>query len=156
MRNRLVPVPEVVTALPDAAPRAAAPLDAALRAYLEDRLAERHCGASVRRYRAAGASPVQRSRLSTRRASSFAAGCAISRAFRAKLGEAAQLSFAAAPVHGSRSCAPGALATCRQSLTMVRDGPPLTGYPRWSTTSDSVSLALFDTPETAEASTAQA
>ena len=151
LRNRLVPVPEVVTAFLTRAAPGAAPLDAALRAYLEDRLA--------------GAIPAQtfdaielpaHFRFNVRVVDAGGIELAAGRdlkELRAKLGEAAQLSFAAAgPTVEKKGLRAWDFGDLPPSLTMVRDGARLTGYPALVDDETSVSLALFDTPETAEAS----
>ena len=74
-------------------------------------------------------------------------------ALRAQLGEAAQLSFAEAGAslerRGLRRWDFGDLP---ESLTRVRDGKRVTGYPALVDDGDSVSIALYDTREAAEAS----
>ena len=74
-------------------------------------------------------------------------------ALRAQLGEAAQLSFAqAGPAleqHGLKSWQFGDLP---ETLTTVRDGQRLTGYPALVDDTDSVSIALLDTRAAADAS----
>ena len=152
LRNRLVPVPEVVTAFLTRAAPGAAPLDAALRAYLEDRLSAvvpaqtldsvelpGHFRFNVRVVDAGGIE--------------LAAGRDLNE-LRAKLGEAAQLSFAAAgPAFEKKGLRAWDFGDLPPTLTMARNGARLTGYPALVDDETSVSLALFDTPETAEAST---
>jgi ATP-dependent helicase HrpA len=77
-------------------------------------------------------------------------------ALRAQLGEAAQMTFAASGAaferKGLRSWEMGDLP---ERLTMARQGQKVTGYPALVDEGDSVSLALLDTAEAAEASTRQ-
>jgi ATP-dependent helicase HrpA len=152
LRNRLVPVPEVVTAFLTRAAPGAAPLDTALRDYLDDRLADVVPAQAL--------DPVElpaHLRFNVRVVDAAGIELAVGRdlkALRAKLGEAAQLSFAAAgPAFEKRGLRAWDFGDLPPTLTMMRDGARLTGYPALVDDETSVSLALFDTPETAEAST---
>jgi ATP-dependent helicase HrpA len=151
-RNRLVPLPEVVTALLEAVPFGRAPLPEAIRGYLESRLGEApppdvwsglalpaHLACNLRVVDAAGTEQACGRDLAQ---------------LRAQLGEAAQLSFAqggaALAKRGIRAWDFGDLP---ETLTSARGGQRITGFPALVDDGDSVSLALSDTPEAALAST---
>jgi len=150
-RGRLIPLADVVTEFLSQ-PAPPLPLDAAVRAYLERRFREPvpadvfdaavlppHLEVNVRVVDAAG--------------QELAAGRDLA-ALRARLGQAAQLSFAAAGPSlerkGLRSWDFGALP---ETLAVSRGGARLTGYPALVDDGGSVSIALLDTREAADAST---
>jgi len=150
-RGRLIPLADVVTDFLTQ-PASALPLDAAVRAYLERRFREPvpadvfgavalppHLDVNVRVVDAAG--------------QELAAGRDLA-ALRAMLGQAAQLSFAAAGPSlerkGLRSWDFGGLP---ETLAVSRGGARLTGYPALVDDGASVSIALLDTREAADAST---
>jgi ATP-dependent helicase HrpA len=73
---------------------------------------------------------------------------------RAKLGEAAQLSFASAdPAFERKGLRQWDFGDLPSTLTFTRRGARITGYPALADDGDSVSLALLDTEEAAERST---
>ncbi|MDH5245954.1 MAG: ATP-dependent RNA helicase HrpA, partial [Betaproteobacteria bacterium] len=151
-RNRLAPLPDTVTAFLEAVPCGREPLPDALRRWLGGRLGEvpptdlwdgaevpAHLQIQLRVVDGAGRELAAGRSLAT---------------LQAQLGEAAQLSFAqAGPAlerHGVKSWNFGDLP---ETLTTVRDGRRLTGYPALVDDGDSVSIALLDTRAGADAST---
>jgi len=151
-RNRLIPLPEVVTAFLESSPDPAAPLPDALRGYLKDRLGAApppdvwdgselptHLVVNVRVVDAAGGELAMGRDLS---------------ALRAQLGEAAQMSFAAAGEgierKGLRKWDFGDLP---ETLAITRGAQRLIGFPALVDDGDSVSLAMQDTRDAADAST---
>ena len=75
-------------------------------------------------------------------------------ALRAKLGEAAQLSFAAAaPGFERRGIRSWDFGDLPESLALARDGRRVTGYPALVEEPDGIALKLLDTPEAAQAAT---
>jgi ATP-dependent helicase HrpA len=152
VRNRLIPLPEAVTAFLGAAQPGTHPLPAALRAYLGTRFGEplaadvlgdtdlpAHLRVNVRVVDAAGAE--------------LGAGRDLA-SLRAQLGDAARMSFAAhdraIERKGSRSWDFGDLP---ETLAVTRDGRQLTGYPALIDDGDGVSVGLLDTRERADAAT---
>ncbi|GIK87872.1 MAG: ATP-dependent helicase [Betaproteobacteria bacterium] len=151
-RNRLVPLAERVTAFLEAAPQGREPLPEAIRAWLASTLGDappvdawddarlpEHLAMNVAVVDAAG--------------QELASGRDLA-ALRARLGEAAQLSFAAGGAaferKGLRAWDFGDLPA---TLTIARRGQAVTGFPALVDDGDSVSLALLDTAEAAAAST---
>ena len=151
-RNRLIPLPEVVTAFLESVPDQALPLPLALRGYLRERLGEApppdvweggdlpvHLVVNVRVVDAAGGELAMGRDLP---------------ALRAQLGEAAQMSFAAAgegiEKKGLRKWDFGDLP---ETLAIARGAQQLVGYPALVDDGDSVSLAMHDTRAAAETST---
>jgi ATP-dependent helicase HrpA len=155
-RNRLTPVPEVVTAFLEAvATDAAAPtlhVEDALRAFCAARLAEAmpadvwtatpvpaHLQVNLGVVDAGGAELAQGRDLAR---------------LRAQLGEAAQLSFAAVgPAFERGGIWRWDVGDLPQALTFVRDGRSVTGYPALVDEGESVALKLYDTSAAAEAAT---
>jgi ATP-dependent RNA helicase HrpA len=149
-RGRLMPVTEVVTDFLTAVPQGSAPLAEALRVYLDERLRDRipiaaladvalpaHLAMNVRVVDAAGVEQGAGRDLA---------------ALRARLGEAAQLSFAAAgPAFERKGLRTWDLGDLPETLSVVRHGQRLTGYPALVDDGDSVSLALLDTAASAAA-----
>jgi ATP-dependent helicase HrpA len=73
---------------------------------------------------------------------------------RTQLGEAAQLSFAdVGPALARRGLKSWDFGDLPKTLTTMRDGQRITGYPALIDDGDSVSVALLDTPQAAAAST---
>jgi len=148
LRNRLVPLPDAVTAFLEATPSGCDALPDALRAWLRTRLGETvpagvwdgealpaHLAVNVRVVDAAG--------------TELASGRDLA-ALRAKLGDAAQLSFAqSGPSLERRGLRTWDFGDLPASLTAVRNGRRITGYPALVDDGDSVSIALIDTPEAA-------
>ena len=152
LRNRLVPVPEAVTAFLEATVAGAEPLPDAIRGYLRARLGE--------------ALPVDAwdaIELPAHLQMNFrvvdAAGCELGSGrdlgrLRAELGEAAQLSFQeAGPAFERRGLRSWDFGHLPETLTAVKGGRRVTGYPALVDDGDSVSLALQDTAPAALAST---
>jgi ATP-dependent helicase HrpA len=153
-RNRLLPLPEVVTAFLTRVRAGEAPLPEALRGYLLERLGDApaadvldaveippHLQFNVRVVDGGGGE--------------LASGRDL-RALRARLGEAAQLSFAAAgPAFEKKGLRGWDFGDLPETLTVVRQGARLTGYPALVDDETSVSLALLDTREAADAATRQ-
>jgi ATP-dependent helicase HrpA len=150
LRNRLVPLPEAVTAFLDAAAGTEA-LETELRAYLRGRFSEpvpagawegidmpAHLCVNVRVVDASG-----RELASGRDPA----------ALLAQLGEAAQLSFrAAGPALEKRGIRSWDFGSLPESLATERMGRRITGYPALQDDGDSVSIVLLDTAAAAEAS----
>ena len=151
-RNRLVPLPEVVTALLEAVPFGRDPLPEAVRGYLATRLGEAppagvwagtalpaHLACNVQVVDAAGKEQACGRDLAQ---------------LRAQLGEAAQLSFAqGGAALAKRGITGWDFGDLPETLTSVKGGQRITGYPALVDDGDSVSLALSDTREAALAST---
>jgi ATP-dependent helicase HrpA len=147
-RNRLIPLPEVVTAFLCATPPADASLPDAIRAYLKDRLGEAppagvwdgqplppHLLMLIRVVDAAG--------------TELAADRDLAR-LRTQLGEAAQMTFAATgPAFEKKGLRSWDFGDLPPTLTVARKGQRLTGYPALVDDGDSVSLALLDTEQAA-------
>ncbi len=151
-RNRLIPLTEVVTSFLESSPDMALPLAHALRGYLEERLGDApppdawdqselpaHLGVNVRVVDAAGDELAMGRDLAV---------------LRAQLGEAAQLSFAASgPAIEKRGIRSWDFGDLPETLAVARGTQRLTGYPALVDDGDSVSLAMLDTRESADAST---
>jgi len=150
-RNRLIPLPEVVTAFLSSSPSHDAPLPEAIRSYLRERLGDAppadawdasslppHLAMNVRVVDAGG--------------TELASGRDLA-ALRAKLGEAAQMTFAASgPAFEKKGLVGWDFGDLPPTLTVVRKGERLTGYPALVDDRASVSLALLDTEEAARSS----
>ncbi|HSV19725.1 MAG TPA: ATP-dependent RNA helicase HrpA [Casimicrobiaceae bacterium] len=151
-RNRLVPLPDAVTAFLEAVPFGTDALDAALRSWVRQRLGE---PPPLDAFDSVALPPHLRMNVRVVDAADeeLAEGRDLA-ALRAELGEAAQLSFAAAgPAFertGLRAWDFGALP---QTLTVERNGHKLTGYPALVDEGDTVALRLLDTRDAAEAAT---
>ncbi len=154
-RNRLVPLPDSVTAFLEAVPAVPsgrASLPEAIRGWLGERLRATpppsvwddsplppHLMVNLRVVDAAGRE------LGSDRDPA---------ALRSKLGEAAQMTFAAAgPALEQKGMRAWECGDLPPTLTRVERGQRLTGYPALVDDTDSVSLALLDTPAAAERST---
>ncbi len=147
-RNRLLPLPEVVTAFLDSAPAESLPLADALRAYVQQRLGDAppaaawdaidmptHLRLNVIVVDAAG--------------HELASGRDLE-ALRRQLGDAAQLSFASAdPAFEKKGLRQWNFGDLPESLAIERDGHRLTGHPALVDEGDSVALALLDTAQAA-------
>jgi ATP-dependent helicase HrpA len=152
LRNRLVPVPERVTAFLEATPAGREPLPQAIRGWLKAALGEAppvdawdglelpaHLAVLVRVVDAAD--------------KELGSGRDLA-ALRAQLGEAAQMTFAAGGAAFERKgLRAWDLGDLPERLTIARGGRHVTGYPALVDEGDSVALALLDTAESAEAST---
>ncbi|MGH8714860.1 MAG: ATP-dependent RNA helicase HrpA, partial [Casimicrobiaceae bacterium] len=155
-RNRLTPAAEVVTAFLEAIdrepPPAGSDVAGALRAFLAVRLGEPlpgdawdgaalppHQRVNVRVVDAAGRELAQDRELAR---------------LRAQLGEAAQLSFAAAgPEFERRGIRSWDFGDLPETLTVERGGRRLLGYPALVVDGDAAALRLYDTRDAAEAAT---
>ena len=151
-RNRLVPLPDAVTAFLEAVPFGRDFLPDAIRGYLRTRLGEApadgawdgialppHLACTIRVVDAAG--------------KELASGRDLG-ALRAQLGEAAQLSFAqAGPALEKRGLKSWDFGDLPETLTTLKGGQRVTGYPALVDDGDSVSVALLDTRAAADAST---
>jgi ATP-dependent helicase HrpA len=151
-RNRLIPLPEFVTAFLEDTEPGEASLPDAIRAWLKRRFddvppASAWDDAQMPAHLAVNVEVVDAS------GKELAMGRDLD-ALRAKLGEAAQMTFAASGQaferKGMKRWESGDLP---ETLTVVRKGQRLTGYPALVDDGDSVSLALLDTAEAAQRST---
>src|SRR5438477_1501003 len=153
-RNRLSPLPEAVTAFLEQLSAATA-LPDGLRAFVAKRLDDTlppvlwneeelppHLQVNVRVVDAAGRE--------------LAVGRDLA-ALRAQLGEAAQLSFAAAePAFERRGIRSWDFGDLPETLSVQREGRRLTGYPALVDESDGIALKLLDTRAAANAATRDA
>jgi len=144
LRNRLTPLPDAVTAFLEAVPYGRDSLVASLRGWLRTRLGEPlppgvwddlamppHLVVQVRVIDAAGRELASNRDIA---------------ALRARLGEAAQLSFAeAGPSLERRGQTSWTFGDLPETLSIVKHGQRLTGYPALVDDGDSVSVALLDT-----------
>jgi ATP-dependent helicase HrpA len=152
LRNRLVPLPDTVTAFLEAVPFGRDSLAQALRGWLRTRLGEApaadafdavelppHLAMNVRVVDAAGAELGEGRDLAD---------------LRRRLGEAAQMSFAAAgPAFERSHLRSWDFGELPESLALARKGQRVTGYPALVDEGDDVALRLLDTRDAAEAST---
>jgi ATP-dependent helicase HrpA len=152
LRNRLVPLPDAVTAFLEAVPFGEGALGEALRAWVRQRLGETvpadafdavelpaHLVMNVRVIDAGGAELGEGRDLAK---------------LRADLGEAAQLSFAAAgPGFERGDIRQWDFGALPETLTVTRKGQRLTGYPALVDEGDTVALRLLDTRDAADAAT---
>ena len=150
MRNRLHPLPQAVTAFLEAAPYGEGALTDALARWLRTRLGESpspdvwddapmpaHLEMEIRVIDASNRELAAGRDLAT---------------LRAQLGEAAQLSFAGAgPTLERRGLKAWEFGALPDTLTTVRSGQRVTGYPALVDDGDSVSIALVDTRAAADA-----
>jgi ATP-dependent helicase HrpA len=150
-RNRLLPVPEVVTAFLEQH-QDLRPLRTALRAFVANRL-----GAPLPPEAWESDMPPPHLRFNVRvvdaAGQELAAGRDLS-ALRAQLGDAAQLDFAAAgPALERKGIRAWDFGDLPETLAVDRDGQRLTGYPALINDGDAVALKLLDTREAADAAT---
>ena len=152
LRNRLVPLPDAVTAFLEAVPFGCGDLGDAVRAYLGARLGEAPAAGTW----AGAALPahlVCNVRVIDAAGKELASGRDLA-VLRTQLGEAAQLSFAqAGSAQDKRGLKSWDFGDLPETLTSIKCGQRITGYPAIVDDGDSVSLALLDTREAAEAST---
>jgi ATP-dependent helicase HrpA len=152
LRNRLVPVPDRVTAFLQATPAGREPLPEAIRGWMKATLGD---APPVEAWDGADLPPylVVNVRVVDAAGKELGSGRDLA-ALRAQLGEAAQMTFAATGSaferKGLRSWDVGDLP---ESLTLARRGQRVTGYPALVDEGESVSLALLDTREAADAAT---
>ncbi len=152
LRNRIIPLPEFVTAFLEAQTQPSASLPEALDDFLRQRLADApgagfwdtlewpaHLVVNVAVVDAAGAELKSGRDLA---------------ALRAQLGEAAKLSFAKAdPAFERKGLRDWSFGDLPESLEIDRAGRRVTGYPALADEGESVALTLLDTPEAATLST---
>ena len=152
IRSRVIPLPEVVTAFLESSPSQDVPLQDALRAFLETRLAT---ALPPDLWRDVALPPhlVVNVTVVDEAGKELAAGRDLAE-LRAKLGDAAQLSFAAVdPAFERRNLTHWDFGDLPESLAIARGGRKLTGYPALVDDGDAVSLALLDTPRAAQDAT---
>ncbi|HTR56788.1 MAG TPA: ATP-dependent RNA helicase HrpA [Casimicrobiaceae bacterium] len=152
LRNRLTPLPETVTAFLETTPPAHASLATALRGFIAARLGkdmpddawdERALPAHLR----VNVAVVDDS------GRELATGRDLP-ALRARLGEAAQLSFAAAAPQWDRSrIRSWDFGDLPETLAIERDGRRLTGYPALVLRDDGIAMQLLDTRAAADDAT---
>ena len=153
VRNRVIPIPEVVTAFLESAPAQETALPDALRGYLQQRLAQ----TLPEDLWSHGGEPPMHLQMNIAVIDDAGQELASGRdlvALRAKLGDAAQLSLAAVdPAFERKGLRQWDFGDLPESLTFTRDGRRITAYPALVDEDNAVSLALFDTPGAAEATT---
>jgi ATP-dependent helicase HrpA len=151
-RNRLIPLPEFVTAFLEDTKPDQVPLPEAIRDWLKQRLNDtpppdvweamsmpEHLAVNVRVVDAAGKELGQGRDLVR---------------LRAQLGEAAQMTFAATgPAFERKGLKRWDFGDLPETLTVTRNGQRLTGYPALVDEGDSVSVKLLDTPDAATVET---
>ncbi len=151
-RNRLMPLPDVVTAFlaQDRADGDALP--DALRAFVRARLGDTPA-ADVWDGTTLPAHLLMNLRVVDDAGTELAQGRDLP-SLRAQLGEAAQLSFAeAGPAIERRGLRSWDLGDLPETITRRKGAQRLTGYPALVDEGDSVAIVLLDTPEAAQAST---
>jgi ATP-dependent helicase HrpA len=151
-RARLTPTAEIVTAFLEHNAPGATALPDALRAFVSARLGDQMPTAAW------SAEPLPRHlQLNVRVVDDAGRELATGRdltALRAQLGQAAQLSFAAAePAFERRGIRSWDFGDLPEALSIQRDGRRLTGYPALVEESDGVALRLLDTRAAADAAT---
>ncbi len=155
LRNRLVPLPEAVTAFLGATMETDAETEAvasALRSYLRVRLSE-PLPADVWEGIDVPAHLLVNVRVVDASGRELASGRDLA-ALQAELGEAAQLSFKeTGPALEKRGLRSWDFGNLPESLTTERKGRRITGYPALQDDGDSVSIVLLDTSATAAVST---
>jgi ATP-dependent helicase HrpA len=151
-RNRLTPLPEVVTAFLEQEPLHGESLGEALRRFVSARLGaplppDVWDAQSLPSHLCVNLTVVDASGRELASDRDLAA-------LRGKLGEAAQLTFAAAePAFERRGLRTWDFGDLPETLSVVRDGRKLTGYPALVDEPDGVSLRLLDTRAAADAAT---
>jgi ATP-dependent helicase HrpA len=151
-RNRLIPLPEAVTDFLTRVPAGRAPLVDALRGYLEQRLGEAPPAEAFER---AELPPhlVFNVRVVDAGGNELASGRDLD-LLRAQFREAAQLSFASeGPAFERKGLRAWDFGNLPETLTIVRRGQRLTGYPALVDEGATVSLTLLDTREAADVAT---
>ncbi|HET9337849.1 MAG TPA: ATP-dependent RNA helicase HrpA [Casimicrobiaceae bacterium] len=151
-RNRLVPLPPAVTAFLESTPPGREPLDEAIRGWLKDTLGDAPPATAWD-----ATPPPDHLRIAVVVVDAAGRELATDRSLavlRERLGEAAKASFAASgPAYGRSGLRRWEFGDLPETLEVVRDGERLTAYPALVDDGASVSLALADTQEAAEAST---
>jgi ATP-dependent helicase HrpA len=154
LRNRLIPLPETVTAFLERHGPGAASLGDALREYLRERLGEAPSAEAL------GAIELPpHLRINVRVVDADGRELAMDRdvaALRERLRDAARLEFAAeGPAFERRGLRQWDFGELPPTLAVHRAGQRLTGYPALVDAPDGVALTLLDTPEAAAAATRQ-
>jgi ATP-dependent helicase HrpA len=151
-RNRLTPLPQAVTAFLDSVPAGQGALADALRAFVAARTGD---APPAEVWEAIELPPHLR--INLRIVDAGGAELAMGRELaklRAQLGEAAQLSFAASGAQweraGIRNWDFGELP---ETLSIVREGRRLTGYPALVSRDEGIAMQLLDTPAAADTAT---
>lgn len=151
-RNRLIPLPETVTAFLEHVKDHRSGLDDALRAYLQTRLGDAPPANAFR-----GVPLPAHLAINLRVVDGSGRELGMDRdlaALRERLSDAARLEFAAADPaferHGMRHWDFGELP---ETLATIRDGQRVTGYPALVAETSGVALMLLDTREAALAAT---
>ena len=152
VKNRMVPLPEHVTAFLEAASAGKQPLADALRAWIAARF-----GASLPPDAFARAEIPPHLAINVRVVDASGTELASGRdlaALRRELGQAAQMTFAAAgPAFERKGLSRWDFGQLPATLAVVRNGAKLTGYPAIVDEKDSVALVLLDTEAAALAAT---
>ncbi|HVE48245.1 MAG TPA: ATP-dependent RNA helicase HrpA [Casimicrobiaceae bacterium] len=150
-RNRLLPLPDIVTTFLADTPPGEAPLTDALRAWIKRRLGE---SPAANAWDAIDLPPHLMVNVRVVDASGHELGSDrdLTR-LRQKLGEAAQMSFAKGAAFEKKGLKRWDFGDLPATISTRRDGSAVTGYPALIDEGDSVSLALLDTAEAAEAAT---
>jgi len=152
VRNRMVPLPEHVTAFLEATTADAPALPEALRTWLKVRF-----GAALPAEALERAEIAPHLRINVRVVDAAGRELASGRdlaALRQELGQAAQMTFAAAgPAFERRGLTRWDFGALPATLAVVRHGARLTGYPALVDENDSVALVLQDTEAAALAAT---
>jgi ATP-dependent helicase HrpA len=152
VRNRMVPLPEHVTAFLAATRAGEQPLPEALRGWIRERFGEALPADAFDR---AELPPHLRVNLRVVDASGteLASGRDLG-ALRQELGQAAQMTFAAAgPAFERRGLTRWDFGHLPATLAVVRNGAKLTGYPALVDEKDTVALVLLDTEAAALSAT---
>jgi len=151
-RNRLVPLPPIVTAFLEGVPAGGAPLPDAIRGWLRERLgeaprADAWDGQRLPDHLAMNVAVVDAD------GHELASGRDLA-ALRERLGEAAKASFASSgPAFGRTGLLRWEIGDLPETLAIARGAARLTAYPALVDEGSSVALTLADTKEAAEVST---
>ena len=152
LRNRLTPLPETVTAFLGTTPPAHASLETALRSFIVERL-----GADIPDDAWDERALPAHLRVNVAMVDDAGRGLAMGRdlaALRARLGDAAQLSFAAAAPQWDRSrIRSWDFGDLPETLAIERDGRRLLGYPALVLRADGIAMQLLDTRAAADDAT---
>ncbi|MCC7042014.1 MAG: ATP-dependent RNA helicase HrpA [Burkholderiales bacterium] len=152
LRQRVIPVPDTVTAFLGAVSDETVALPDALRAFLEARLATGIEPALLREVELPAHLRVNVAVVDDA-GKELASGRDLAD-LRARLGEAAALSFASAdPGFERKGLKRWDVGDLPASIAVVRNGARVTGYPALVDEGDSVALALLDTEAAAQAAT---
>ena len=150
VRNRLIPLPTFVTRFMEESPPGEAALQDSIRGWLRE-----HFDEAPRDWGAAVLPPhlAVNVRVVDAGGKELAMGRDLA-GLRAQLGEAAQMTFAAAgPAFERKGLKRWDFGDLPETLTVARQGQRLTGYPALVDDGDGVSLTLLDTLDAANAST---